>query len=109
MLKHHIGVTRRVFGDRVMDGKYTDKSPPKPPRCHSCARSIFVLMNEGDGQLRTQDPQARSLSKRGRLEEAAIEVLSWLEDAPFEWDSYRCGATGARVLLHVHDADPANI
>ena len=43
MLKHHIAVTRRVFGDRVMDCKYTNKSPPKPPRCHSCGRPMQLL------------------------------------------------------------------
>ena len=26
-----------------MDCKYTNKSPPKPPRCHSCARSMQLL------------------------------------------------------------------
>jgi hypothetical protein len=26
-----------------MDGKYTNKSPPKPPRCHSCARPMQLL------------------------------------------------------------------
>jgi hypothetical protein len=44
MLKHHIAVTRRILvGDRVMDGKYTNKSAPKPPRCHSCARPMQLL------------------------------------------------------------------
>ena len=26
-----------------MDGKYTNKSAPKPPRCHSCARPMQLL------------------------------------------------------------------
>jgi hypothetical protein len=42
MLKHHIAVTRRVLvGDRVLNG--TNKFPPKPPRCHSCARPMQLL------------------------------------------------------------------
>jgi hypothetical protein len=31
------------FGDCVMDGKYTNKSAPQPPRCHSCARPMQLL------------------------------------------------------------------
>jgi hypothetical protein len=26
-----------------MDGKYTNKSAPEPPRCHSCARPMQLL------------------------------------------------------------------
>ena len=26
-----------------MDGKYTNKSAPQPPRCHSCARPMQLL------------------------------------------------------------------
>ena len=26
-----------------MGGKYTNKSPPKPPRCHICARPMQLL------------------------------------------------------------------